>query len=193
MGSPPNGSLDHIAAPASSAIGSASRMTMTGGHGMIRALRRLRTLPCPSGVLRSSVLTGITLANQRLEIVTQTLHRKSLTVRLPGPDSGQPAVTGSRRGVAACCRPRRADEREPRFRGRSRLRRDRRHRNSINCIVVDFYWMLRRTRQPPVAELKSSFWQATPGWDGRDDRDVEAYAGRSRRAHLPRPSVPSSH
>jgi hypothetical protein len=33
-------------------------------------LRRLRTLPCPSGVLRSSVLTGITLANQRLEIVT---------------------------------------------------------------------------------------------------------------------------
>ena len=27
-------------------------------------------------------------------------------------------------------------------------------------------------------------WQATPGWDGRDDRDAEAYACRSRRAHL---------
>ncbi len=58
IGSPPSGSLPNIATPASTATGSASSAAMTGGHGMRQALRRVRTLPCPSGVLRSSVLTG---------------------------------------------------------------------------------------------------------------------------------------
>ena len=49
IGSPPRGSWPNIATPATTATGIASSAAMTGGHGMVSALRRVRVLLCPAG------------------------------------------------------------------------------------------------------------------------------------------------